>query len=850
VRSVFTVAGDVASFNGTDVGGRLGSFLGLHSNETVELTANAASIQVQVAILLFTPQRAQLVYLTLRAADLATLSGALGTTVESVANVRVEVEVIPAPSPPPPLTPVLPTQLQAPFQDAIRIATDGPARPLLIGIVIGVCVLLGVVLMFGFWYKYGRRRKHTEVAPTRSCDAIVVSVGGAPSAAEAGEDGAVEVADVELGMERVRVAPIVAPHAAAFSQAPSDLDVEPVRATRSAPVPDSDAVPERATYPAPGSDLAEDLRLSTCKSPDASARARVAAQAVAAIVALADMPGTPMRRAQITPERTATLLGTPPSMPKTADWPSTPDPVAAQLLWLSASEMLAADTPPSRTATGEVSTPLHPAAAQALWLSVAAQVMWLSSVDGSGAHTPPQPPDGQWPETPDAVAARVLRLTSADGSASETPPQLPNTGDSRSTSDLAAAEALWKLDEDLPPSLTSSLVRDVSTLDPAFATPELHERPPVLTAAEAQQERRRAVTVDAVQWVASVTQTTAPPTALEGDEEALSLWLGSGKIITRLVEIIAPVLSAPILREHSPQKHPESSDGYFSRAQTHARHVEVVGRYLQCCRAVGVPEHDLFDSIDLVDGKDVPAVVRNLHSLGRVAQTMKNFEGPFLGARLATRNTRQFTQAQFAEARAEIPRLIHDQAAAGAHVPSMKSSPSISATYWRAKASAEDAPSAGPSSPKAKPEPGAVSEESVLAASDARCGRRKRLSRPLLDADLQQVKRPSLGAESDGSGHDSFGDAEPPATDAAPMTPPSGISAVAAVTPAPAAALAPAAAPAPAPAPSSEAAGVPPEPPPRAGRAGLPPVQFIPQARRTPGTTDSAALKRARSLRF
>ena len=45
------------------------------------------------------------------------------------------------------------------------------------------------------------------------------------------------------------------------------------------------------------------------------------------------------------------------------------------------------------------------------------------------------------------------------------------------------------------------------------------------------------------------------------------------------------------------------------------------------------------------------AVVRNVHSLGRTAQQL-GFEGPTLGAKLATRNERTFSDAQLAEARA------------------------------------------------------------------------------------------------------------------------------------------------------------------------------------------------------
>ena len=46
------------------------------------------------------------------------------------------------------------------------------------------------------------------------------------------------------------------------------------------------------------------------------------------------------------------------------------------------------------------------------------------------------------------------------------------------------------------------------------------------------------------------------------------------------------------------------------------------------------------------------AVVRNLLSLGRVAQTIGGYDGPTLGAKLATVTKRTFTEAQMAEARA------------------------------------------------------------------------------------------------------------------------------------------------------------------------------------------------------
>eukprot|EP00964_Phaeocystis_antarctica_P056459 scaffold33295_cov63-Phaeocystis_antarctica.AAC.2 len=79
--------------------------------------------------------------------------------------------------------------------------------------------------------------------------------------------------------------------------------------------------------------------------------------------------------------------------------------------------------------------------------------------------------------------------------------------------------------------------------------------------------------------------------------------------------------------------------------------MENIGGYLDACRKYGVPAQDNFLTVDLFEGKNMNAVVRNLHSLGRVAQ-QQGFSGPTLGARLATTNRRSFT----AEQMAQVPR--------------------------------------------------------------------------------------------------------------------------------------------------------------------------------------------------
>ena len=81
------------------------------------------------------------------------------------------------------------------------------------------------------------------------------------------------------------------------------------------------------------------------------------------------------------------------------------------------------------------------------------------------------------------------------------------------------------------------------------------------------------------------------------------------------------------------------------------KQMENINSYTEACRRLGVPDSDLFVTVDLFEGKNMPAVVRNLHSLGRVAQA-KGFAGPSLGAKLSSRNVRQFSEEQINQARA------------------------------------------------------------------------------------------------------------------------------------------------------------------------------------------------------
>jgi hypothetical protein len=66
--------------------------------------------------------------------------------------------------------------------------------------------------------------------------------------------------------------------------------------------------------------------------------------------------------------------------------------------------------------------------------------------------------------------------------------------------------------------------------------------------------------------------------------------------------------------------------------------------HLEACAALGVPNQDCFRSVDLFEGKDLRAVVRNIHALGRVAQSLDCFNGPILGAKIAEKKERAATR--------------------------------------------------------------------------------------------------------------------------------------------------------------------------------------------------------------
>ena len=72
--------------------------------------------------------------------------------------------------------------------------------------------------------------------------------------------------------------------------------------------------------------------------------------------------------------------------------------------------------------------------------------------------------------------------------------------------------------------------------------------------------------------------------------------------------------------------------------------MENIGNFLAACEAYGLAKADLFQTVDLFEGRNMIAVINCIHSLGRKAH--QKFDGPALGPRESTRNLREFSDEQ------------------------------------------------------------------------------------------------------------------------------------------------------------------------------------------------------------
>ena len=61
------------------------------------------------------------------------------------------------------------------------------------------------------------------------------------------------------------------------------------------------------------------------------------------------------------------------------------------------------------------------------------------------------------------------------------------------------------------------------------------------------------------------------------------------------------------------------------------KQMENIGYFIKSCRAFGLVEHDLFNTVDLFEEKDLGSVNKTVAALSRVIKTtVPTFEGPYI----------------------------------------------------------------------------------------------------------------------------------------------------------------------------------------------------------------------------
>ncbi|KAG8467145.1 hypothetical protein KFE25_000461 [Diacronema lutheri] len=83
------------------------------------------------------------------------------------------------------------------------------------------------------------------------------------------------------------------------------------------------------------------------------------------------------------------------------------------------------------------------------------------------------------------------------------------------------------------------------------------------------------------------------------------------------------------------------------------KQMENISFYCAACKEIGVPDHDLFRTVDLFEAKDMAQVAINLLALGRASQKVAGFEGPHFGVLELEANRRDFTEEQLRRGKAE-----------------------------------------------------------------------------------------------------------------------------------------------------------------------------------------------------
>lgn len=89
--------------------------------------------------------------------------------------------------------------------------------------------------------------------------------------------------------------------------------------------------------------------------------------------------------------------------------------------------------------------------------------------------------------------------------------------------------------------------------------------------------------------------------------------------------------------------------GYVQKINTSGgqfKMMENINKFQEGCKKYGVPEIDVFQTVDLWERRNIPQVTQCIFALGRTAQVHTEWRGPILGPKLSDENKREFSEEQ------------------------------------------------------------------------------------------------------------------------------------------------------------------------------------------------------------
>jgi len=141
---------------------------------------------------------------------------------------------------------------------------------------------------------------------------------------------------------------------------------------------------------------------------------------------------------------------------------------------------------------------------------------------------------------------------------------------------------------------------------------------------------------EAMGWVKDVLEAS-------GNDEAINL---AGEIgsIDAPNDVKGPLKNGVILCHVINSIHPGSVKR-INQSSMAFKQMENIGNFLTGCEGIGCSKQDLFQTVDLYEGNNIPQVINGLFALGRKARKT-GYDGPRLGPDEASENKREFTEDQ------------------------------------------------------------------------------------------------------------------------------------------------------------------------------------------------------------